>query len=1011
MLTSDSDVSLEYIGNTHTRSDDQSHLLQANKKLREDYDSLKVQFDEAVRVSEQIDSLCDQNTSLSNKNRKLQSQVDELQRRLDISLQLNDELNEKMKQEKEANEAFMNSEVESLHQQIKLQEKKFTEKLAHSSQELADAQAAARSLEKDKKDKELVTKELLQVASQKFATRLSSLHSFVAFLEHLPKEQPAPETPKVDADAVVLENGKLRKKAKQMKAALKSLETEVQRLKQENATAKKESQAEVAKATEMVNDVKRQKNLLEAEKDQVIEQLQREKKALEDQIAKDKQKIGDLTSRIQASLMKAEETAPQAEEVELLNNRIGTLSGELKKASRHNKQMKKRVAALIEEARSAEEVQEKLKKAVSSLKAKNEELKVQLGESNAANSALLDESQRFKAMIDAASKEQESLTQKLARAKSRIASTQAETQKLRRTVTSLDENLNEQKSRVGELMKANQQQLKVIGEREATIKDQNDQIEALTGQVKTLKSKTAGQNQKAAKSGDSEIPQSCWFCIDFPKDLGSAVAEIGKMESLNTPSKIRQTFVTVAKYYAAAIGKLEKRVKEAQSNTEQVNGILKHLVDIVNAHIGTPEFQYEAFVTGVSLDEIEFKLNEVRENMEQLYDEKTRMADGIHAISQKLGATSIDSALAKLVSLLEAMQKQATQIKQLQVHNKQLKMAHNRMLAEVKQLQCEHDKDLEVKDKEINDIITTKNEQIQATELSKLRIASLEQEIERMQQRQEQMIKELEEDAAERLEITTCELTSKHNNEILGIQQSSGKAIAAVKQDLANAQKKITKLKRRIDALVNAKSDLEKQIKATNDESQEALQSMKQHFSVELTQTNQKHKSETEALEAAIAEKDDQIGQLTNTLRTSNEQMKKLLDANRDLESDKQQLESKIASQRDEINREKRLSETKLKTFTVTTDLKLRDSIDSVAAKFEREKRDIYHFGADLFKQFFDPRRQLTDESYKVMLQAAKNELSRMQKQEMCIRRMLGAGNGESAESAIARNLARNTEE
>ena len=1006
-MTSDSDVSLEYIGSRPVNSDETTRLHQINRKLKEDYDALKVQFDEAVKMSEQIDSLCGQNTSLSNTNRKLQAEIDEIQRRLDISLHLNDELNDQLKQEREANEAFINGESETLHQQIKSQEKQFTAKLSQVNKELASTQAALRTIEKEKKDRDSMIKALLETCHQRFGTKFTNLNILRAYIEQLPKE-PLPTVPNDNNEALTSENIALRKKLKQMKAATKSLQAEVQQLKDNLTATKKEHDAELAKAFEAANEAKRQKNILIVQKDQEIEQLQRDNKGLEEQIAKDKTKISELTSRLHDNATKLEEVAPMGEEVALLNTRITEITEDMKKAMRCNKKMKKRIAGLVEEVKQGEETNDKLKRQVEELRNKNNEMNSKLQEGSTAAKELADENKRLKSLLDASTKEQESLNQKIVQAKSRISDTQVEMSKLRRTVTDLDETVTEQKSKVGQMGKLNQQQMKVISEQGSTIKDQAEQIDSLNNQARQLKEKLARQEQKAASCTAVEIPQSSWFCVDFPKDLASMITEIGKIESLQASAKLRQAFATIARYYSNVTTKTENKLAEMASSAEHVTDLFKRLLSIVNAHIGNGQFQVETFLSGASLDEVEYKLNDMQGSMEQLHDEKAKMVELIRAVADKLGVDK-SNLLSHVSQVIGKMESQETQIKQLQCQIRHLKVTHNKIVGEMKQMQSEHDKDMETKAKEITDIISTKNEQLHEAEVYKLRIASLEKEVERLQKREEETVRELEADAAEKVEQALQELTSKYDSEILVLKQASAQEAAVAKKDLSSAERKISKLKHRIETLLAKNGDLEKRMKLAADEYCEAMKSMKQEVDSELEKVNQRHSSEIQQMEAAVSEKEEQILHLTKSIRAGKDETKRITELNSQLESEKVHLESKIASQKDEIEREKRLSETKLKTLTITTDLKLRDAIDDAKSKLDSEKRAIYHFGAELFKQFFDPRRQLTDESYRTLLLSAKNELSRMQKQEVRIRRILGAGAGESAESALARTMSRQT--
>ena len=133
-----------------------------------------------------------------------------------------------------------------------------------------------------------------------------------------------------------------------------------------------------------------------------------------------------------------------------------------------------------------------------------------------------------------------------------------------------------------------------------------------------------------------------------------------------------------------------------------------------------------------------------------------------------------------------------------------------------------------------------------------------------------------------------------------------------------------------------------------------------------------------------------------------------LTDAKNALMVEKQQLLNRIDAQKKELEREKKLSATKLKAISLTSDMKMKNETESLKMDFEQQKREIFHYAAEVFKQFFDPRMQMTEATYKAILQNARSKLDLSIQQEESIKKLLGIVGNESIETALIQLLPKN---
>ena len=77
-----------------------SKLAEEKEKLQKEIDVIRVQFDQAMQVTKNMDAIHHKNQKLVKALRAIQSENDELQRKLEISQSANDEITSKFNEEK-----------------------------------------------------------------------------------------------------------------------------------------------------------------------------------------------------------------------------------------------------------------------------------------------------------------------------------------------------------------------------------------------------------------------------------------------------------------------------------------------------------------------------------------------------------------------------------------------------------------------------------------------------------------------------------------------------------------------------------------------------------------------------------------------------------------------------------------------------------------------------------------------------------------------------------------------
>ena len=103
------------------------------KRIRKDYAALQAQYDEAMTYVQQMDEVHLQLGLLTKENTKLKSEKDEIERRLQIALQVNEELNSKIQNQKiQSQQPQINSNIKILYEQEKIKSDEQIQKLNQS---------------------------------------------------------------------------------------------------------------------------------------------------------------------------------------------------------------------------------------------------------------------------------------------------------------------------------------------------------------------------------------------------------------------------------------------------------------------------------------------------------------------------------------------------------------------------------------------------------------------------------------------------------------------------------------------------------------------------------------------------------------------------------------------------------------------------------------------------------------------------------------------------------------
>jgi hypothetical protein len=113
------------------------------------------------------------------------------------------------------------------------------------------------------------------------------------------------------------------------------------------------------------------------------------------------------------------------------------------------------------------------------------------------------------------------------------------------------------------------------------------------------------------------------------------------------------------------------------------------------------------------------------------------------------------------------------------------------------------------------------------------------------------------------------------------------------------------------------------------------------------------------------------------------------------------QLESHIASDADSMAREKKLMETTIRSAELSTESRISSAAAAAKSECDAEKRRLIGIVAEEFRTFLDPNARVDLVNCQHALHNAKEELNRATHELNAIRRITGAGPGESLADAV----------
>lgn len=983
-------------------NDLQKQLLDARQeisRIKEDNNTLKAQYNEAMNLTKQLDNIHQENTTLQRNISKLTAEKDEISRRLQINLEMNEDLKNKLKNQERSQ--VNRVEINELRNQLEQSSQNHQKQLSELNSVVEETTQILNTVRNENSELRAVINGLIEAGESYFGEKFSSPESLRQFLL-MPKPQPEISMPKpieipppVDSAVLKSYKSKLKSEKKLRKEiALRLKETE------ENHSKQREQFQSIIDDLEM-----KITSLEKTTKDTELRQKQ-EKAESNSKLSIHEDTINRLKLRIQQLKEQNDQLEelqsrpnPLESEVRELKNQISTQSSKLKENSSTISKLKDQISTLISQLKSSEMKSETLKKKVDSVKSLNEtankdliHIKTENGKINLVVEELQEKLKTANAQIQS---ERSSLEQ------NSIAFDQLNSNYLKSKASNdiLQKALERQKDEIALLYKDRESLTNLVQKSHTLLLQFDNYCYQLKKKQKKLSEEKQIETKIVETIVEPEIPLTSWLSTEFSRDLTDMIKDVAKNESLPINAKLRHVLSIIGKYYNSQISDKNKQINE---KIQMFNELSDKYINYLNA-VGS---QFELDLTTFS-DPIQPTLEKVmsiKDSKSSSEIEKNLLSKKVDDILEKIEVDSLENIEKKVARLqieLNAAQNKFNQEKKKakyqQKTNKKLLVTFQEHQQKVQEVFNKQKQKIDELEKDCD------NSSVEIRQL-KGKNLSLTNDMTRLREEHEDHINEINMEKDAFLKQMRDEY-EKEKTELLSIIDNKTKKIEVYCRQLVKLEKEASQWKRATEEIKKQKKERERELDQMQKQAKDDENEWKQRIEREKADLTTQFNSLINELKSKNKELRTLLKNAGTALNESQDKIKDLSLKLAESETNGQQNEVKLNALKDEIEREKQLNDTKLKAAAMSHEMKSQKIVEEERNQQIKDKRKLFGFVAKSFRQYFDGSQQLNDDSFKSLINQVSDDVERMTSQEAALRRLLGIGQSESIQDSVAKLL------
>lgn len=1005
-------------------------LREQNEALTKENASLHVQFEEAMRITRQVEEVHKVNRELKTQIREYQSQIDNMNQRMDISSRTIEELNQKLETEKmnshsshENDQAIVQKEIQKIKAQTQAQIDSLLEQVDQLN----------KSKEKCDMDSKLINGKIsrcIDNAQHFFQATFGTFDDLITFLSQTPiiqptpapaqpQQQPPPIQPSLfqNQDMVNNQMQKLVKKLKKEKIKIKKLknnnedlEAAIAKLKRDQTDNDKKHQQEVDSLKKKVEQREEDMRSLVSEQKHQISSMKSKIESLKAENARRKQAESESYAQ-QLHSQQSMQQQPLYQQQNygdsmLKNNKDPDLDQTYQTMSQKNTEISRQLRSAIAQR--------------DELSAKVRDLENQKQENLLAIEKAKNELNAFEIVHKETVAELESVRNALHERE--VGADKKEKTKLKREITSLKSQINNlqsslesQKKQSYELSLNNEQSTHTISQLNQKIEESRKIIEEDQKTIESLRddllNAQSALEDKPKITPEDIMPPSVWRYPEFGSELCDQISKISINNAFQPATKLQSVYRAIHQYYNKIINQRNATLEQAYSESSSVKHNVNQFLINLTIALGIEPITFDDFFARNGSSVITATINKLRtccDDFKRKNEQLTTALGHFYSSMNLPPESDVNLIIDQINNIREQIGMQQTVI---QKKNKKCREVSSAFKCLKRKYECEVD--------ELSRHIEQLNDSVEQLTKSNNELTSANQHY----KRELQSLKVEYRDYKEKKEDTETTLIERHEDDARSWSQEKAQLLAQLHESsriydqkntsfsgaIAENQTLIERLKQTIHNQKITISEKEDQIAKLKESNEEALR--------DITNKTEKEKKQlVQTYEKAVAEITEQsnahrvdVEKLAKSMAESDKRFKQAKIAMAQFKRENAKVVNELQALKEQCERDKKLAESSLKTAVLNAENNFNSRLDEQKTTFENDKRRLYAYVADSFKQFFNPHENIDERTFKSTINRAKDELSRLVATDTAVRRLVCASAHQKTDDAVAQVLMNGT--
>ena len=993
--------SFSAVFNPETASADSKILVleRENEQFKNEIQSLKKQYEEAILGYNELPNLQKENAELKNQLSKQKESIYDLEKRLEISQNKCKNLENKINSFSESNNASSNQQIIILKQQINELKNQNSKELQNFQQIYDEQENTIENIKKENSKLSNYQEKTLALATCFFNfefTNINELHSFLhdnktSFFmigrEQIEQNQVEQEK-NDDIETYIQVINKLKEKLQKEKKKKNKAQLAIISIQQESENLLDMKDNQIKQQKQMLTQIQLKQESQKLDYETQISQLQ----------AKLKPQTRNESTQVLLLGEEQSSTYSTSHILSLYNNENEEELNDLKKKFKEQEQnlldLQNQNSNLLMQLKQSQEQKEKIKQKFSSTRETREQ-----------NESLQNQIDNLKDELEKKEKELQNLINQYNAAKASneeantaFISAKQEANQIKETVNTILDQFEKQKKEIEFLYNQRSKLVSLILKHNKFSSLIDSHLSKNPGDDNN-QSKDVIDNNKVQSKEVIEIKQPneneeeiSFDFTDLPQEIQLPLIQISHNTSASLQSRLNYIIEIISRFISkrteqdsALIKKLQKEnkdlIKQKSSLIESISSVFddqqldeKTLIDFLQSF----KQQFDLMD-----DELSHTNQKLQEFMNDLHAE--RLDDVIHNHDDQQ-------------MIIQALQSKVERANEKLKQHKEEKKAF-RMI--IKKLQNKQEIDTNLlktdldKAKEEITRISKENAEIQKKNISLIN-----------------EITQIRQDSAKEIEELRKHYDFIINQNPVSVVTSNignSTAVDEMRHENIQLKKTIKNLQAEIEALSsssqNASRDLFNARKELSDKISQfeeyKLQSDQEHVQ-ELIEKDQKYKSIIKEMKNKSSEDAALITKTTDALQANEQRLQTILNRTYELEKKNNEYEQKIQNMKEDFARERRLLESQMKAAIVNCDIKISNQVDIIQKEYENKELNIYEQFATAFHSFIDPSQRIDHASFIATIHKVNNEISRLQKLESSIRLICSANNDLKTEDALS---------